>query len=192
MKESELSETNLFIELSLLQPNWFSALVSKAQFKPTVKLNRLEDLIDNLKTLSLKDPNTTACVKNWVHRSRGFLHWHTLFRANWHYNKNPDKEFIIFRDMNKVQSRKTSLRNVKFENDVHVSVKHIGGDIKVMRELHDKKELEKDVGALSSLTPVNISLLLISDSKKQMDNENTSSFTDGKEGFIIPINNCII
>ena len=94
--------------------------------------------------------------------------------------------------MNKVQSKKTSLRNVKFENDVHVSVKHIGGDIKVMRELHDKKELEKDVGALSSLTPVNISLLLISDSKKQMDNENTSSFTDGKEGFIIPTNNCII
>ena len=46
--------------------------------------------------------------------------------------------------------------------------------------------------SMLSLTPVNISLLLISDSKKQMDNENTSSFTDGKEGFIIPTNNCII
>ena len=69
-KESELSETDLFIELSLLQPNWFSALFSKAHCKPTVKLNRLEDLIDNLKTLCLKDPNTTACVENCVHKSR--------------------------------------------------------------------------------------------------------------------------
>jgi len=152
LKEARLNEQELFIELSLLQPNWFSALVSKSYCQKKVKLGKLENLIGNLDNLSLDDGRTIACIDNWAHRTCGFLHWHTISRANWHFNDHPDEEFLVFRNMKKLLKRKGSrLKLVEFKNDVHVSTKHIVSAVSIVQQLQNKRDLGQDFGALNSL-----------------------------------------
>ena len=84
----------------------------------------------------------------------GFMHWHTIFRTNWHYVNNRDTEFDIFYGMKKLldqnQDSDKFQKTIKFRSDIVVKRSELVNNLKIVREfVLQKREVEK--GALSTL-----------------------------------------
>ena len=84
----------------------------------------------------------------------GFMHWHTIFRTNWHYVNNRDTEFDIFYGMKKLldqnQDSDKLQKTIKFRSDIVVKRSELVNNLKIVREfVLQKRGVEK--GALSTL-----------------------------------------
>jgi len=152
---AQLSGNNLFIELSLLQPNWLSVLVSqelvKKEEKPVVSLQDLSDKFSQLEVS--KDGGLVASMDNLAHRMCGFLHYHTIFRNIWHHSKKDVNDLDTFRYMNKLLSRghKSTEKTIKFKSDVQVNISELVADMNTLREFVNEGMKEEVGGSLPAL-----------------------------------------
>ena len=84
-------------------------------------------------------------------------HWHTIFRANWHYSKKDGTELETFRYLNKLLDRghkSYTEKVIKFKNDVEVRVPQLVSDLNTLRDyVNDGMVCEKEnvMGALLAL-----------------------------------------
>jgi len=132
--ETSLDTDTLYIELYLLQPNWFSYLVSKYIMQPKSKSSgsSLGDLVNSFKEMSIKGQDTRSLV---IQKYFSFSYIHVLLRANWFYNQVPDKRpFVTFSNLKKLTAKtdKRDSKEVRFRNGVKVSVKNQLKDLKKM------------------------------------------------------------
>ena len=122
-EEAQLSAESLYFELSMVQPNWFSVMVSHSLMtkysKYYEKVTGLFELRSRFSGLSIScDIPLIMVIDNYAHRLCSFQQIHSIFRANWHYSKNTDSEFQTYKYLNKLEDTgiKTVDKIIKFED----------------------------------------------------------------------------
>ena len=148
MREASLGPRELQTELALLQPSWFSAAVSRCLLsgQQSVDTSRgLSGVITSLASLSLGSPEVGLVMENYCHKLMAHQHAHTIFRANWHFVRNKDKEFRAFKMMNKLEEKGVSLSGklVRLE-EVAVKQSSIIDSVNLMRNFSNRKPEESD------------------------------------------------
>merc|ERR1719153_136675 len=132
---------DIYIELSLLQPNWLSVLVSRYFMKKRVDVG---ESLACMKDLKLEDDNDndndgdkslTRHVENWSHRLCGLQQAHAVFRANWHFVRDGG-QFKDFKHLSRLEERGVSLQNkmVKME-DVGVRLSKLVESVNCIRDV---------------------------------------------------------
>ena len=147
LKEASLGFRGLQAELFLLQPSWLSAAVSRSLLSGhQVDMSRgISEVIASLASLSLGSSEVGPVMENYCHKLMAHQHAHTIFRANWHFVRNKDKEFRAFRMMNKLEEKGVSLssRVIRLE-EVAVKQSGILDSVNVIRNFSNKKLEESD------------------------------------------------
>ena len=147
LKEASLGSRGLQVELFLLQPSWLSAAVSRSLLSGhQVDMSRgISEVISSLASLSLGSSEVGPVMENYCHKLMAHQHAHTIFRANWHFVRNKDKEFRAFRMMNKLEEKGVSLssRVIRLE-EVAVKQSGILDSVNVIRNFSNKKLEESD------------------------------------------------
>ena len=151
-----LSAEHLYMELSMLQPNWFSLLVSRYIInQEKVDIGESLSGLGKLK-LEEHDKTFTMTVDNWSHRLCGFQQAHAIFRANWHYVRSSDKQFKDFKHMSRLEERGVNVQDkmVKLE-DVGVRLSKVVESINMIRDFANNNSGQVDksggMGVLNSL-----------------------------------------
>jgi len=149
-----LSAEHLYMELSMLQPNWLSLLVSRHIISQE-KVDIGESLagLEKLK-LEEKDKTFTMTVDNWSHRLCGFQQAHAIFRANWHYVRSSDTQFKDFKHMSRLEERGVNVHNkmVKLE-DVGVRLSKVVESVNTFRDsANNNSGHEEKSGGMSVLS----------------------------------------
>ena len=141
LKEASLGSRGLQAELFLLQPSWLSAAVSRSLLSGhQVDMSRgISEVISSLASLSLGSSEVGPVMENYCHKLMAHQHAHTIFRANWHFVRNQDKEFRAFRMMNKLEEKGVSLssRVIRLE-EVAVKQSGILDSVNVIRNFSNK------------------------------------------------------
>ena len=148
MKEASLGPRDTQVELALLQPSWFSAAVSKSLLsgQHSVDLSRgVSGVITSMASLSLGSPEVGLVMENYCHKLLAHQHAHTIFRANWHFVRNKDKEFRAFRMMNKLEEKGVSLSNrmIRLE-EIAVKQSSIIDSVNTIRNFSNMKPEESN------------------------------------------------
>ena len=148
MKEASLGPRDTQVELALLQPNWFSAAVSKSLLcgHHSVDMSRgVSGVITSMASLNLGSPDIGLVMENYCHKLLAHQHAHTIFRANWHFVRNKDKEFRAFRMMNKLEEKGVppNSRMIRLE-EIAVKQSSIIDSVNTIRNFSNKKPEESD------------------------------------------------
>ena len=148
LKEASLGSRGLQMELFLLQPSWLSAAVSRSLLsgQHQVDMSRgISEVIASLASLSLGSSEVGPVMENYCYKLMAHQHAHTIFRANWHFVRNKDKEFRAFRMMNKLEEKGVSLssRMIRLE-EVSVKQSSILDSVNVIRNFSNKKSEESE------------------------------------------------
>ena len=122
-EEAHLTAEELYFELSLVQPNWFSVMVSHSLMtkfsKYYEKVTGLFELRSRFSGLSIScDIPLIMAIDNYAHRLCSFQQIHSIFRANWHYSKSAESEFQSYKYLNNLEDTgiKTVDKIIKFED----------------------------------------------------------------------------
>jgi len=165
-EEVHLTAEEMYYELSMLQPNWFSVMVSHSLMtkfsKYYEKVTGFFELRSRFSGLSIScDIPLIMVIDNYAHRLCSFQQIHSIFRANWHYSKNPDTEFQTYKYLNKLEETgvKTVDKIIKFEDvlfrltsatdSISILTDFANNKIKFLDE--DCKGDFDDIGALRAL-----------------------------------------
>ena len=148
LNEASLGSRGLQMELFLLQPSWLSAAVSRSLLsgQHQVDMSRgISEVIASLASLSLGSSEVGPVMENYCYKLMAHQHAHTIFRANWHFVRNKDKEFRAFRMMNKLEEKGVSLssRMIRLE-EVSVKQSSILDSVNVIRNFSNKKSEESE------------------------------------------------
>ena len=114
MAEAGLAARDLQVELAMLQPSWLSAAVSRHLLSSQHSVDTprgVSGIISSLASLDLGASEAGLVMENYCHKMMAHQHAHTIFRANWHFVKNKEREFCVFRMMNKLEDRGISLNS---------------------------------------------------------------------------------
>jgi len=149
--------SDIYIELSLLQPNWLSLLVSRYIMKR--RGVEVGESLACLKNLKLEDKLFSRNIENWSHRLCGLQQAHAVFRANWHFVSGKEcDQFKDFKHLSRLEDKGTSIQNkmVKME-DVGLRLSKVVESVNTIREVANsnsmgfEKQDDGDLSALSSL-----------------------------------------
>jgi len=108
LTEAQLPATQLYTELSLTTPAWFSVMLSH---RLLARCSRQYEKVTDVSCLRSRFESLSQCnnitiilaMDNFAHKQIGFQHIHTVFRAYWHFFKNPHTEFRVYKHLAKLE-----------------------------------------------------------------------------------------
>merc|ERR1719318_1082954 len=130
----------LHTELVLMQPNWFSFLVSKQimllEDASRSKLASLGDLVRMFQGLNVREKQRGLICENMIQKCFSVTHTHVLLRAHWFFSTQTEgKRFETFLGMKQLlPSKKEQKKVVEFRNGLKISVSQQLRDLKTLRK----------------------------------------------------------
>lgn len=157
MTSKNMSSDQRYMELSLLQPNWLSLLVSRQLLSQEGGVD-VGDSLAGLANLRLEshDQSFSRNVENWSHRLCGLQQAHAIFRANWHSVRSDggQQQFKVFKHLSRLEDKGVSVQNkmVKME-DVGLRLSKVVESVNAIRDVaNNNSVLEEKLGETSALT----------------------------------------
>ena len=119
--EVVLPAETLYMEMFLLTPAWFSALVSHRMMarsnRQFEKLTTLPSLRPKLTELAQScDINLLLSLDNFTHKLLSFQQCHSVFRAYWHHFKNSGSEFTVYKHLNSLEETGPKTKVIQFDS----------------------------------------------------------------------------
>ena len=160
MTQSQLATRDVQLELGLLQPSWLSAAVSRQLLTSVHNIDvsgqGVPGLLSQMSSSSSPmSPDMRIILDNYFYKLCSYQHSHTIFRANWHHVRSKEKDFRVFKMMNKLEDKGVVVHNkmVKFE-EISVKQSNIIETVNLIRDFanNNRDHLDKtDQTGLASL-----------------------------------------
>ena len=150
LASSELSSRGLYIEVSLVQPPWLSALLSQRLLSSLYDLAPGQSLQSSLQSTAVTE-RQQYLMEVACHKLCAYQQAHNIFRAYWHFLRQPGKAFKTFKHMIKLEEGdpKASNKVIKYEA-VAVKVSTVVENVNTIKRLSTDKG-EDLTGAISAL-----------------------------------------
>ena len=153
LETAQLSSRELYLELSLLQPSWLSALVCQNLLSSLYDINAARSLKEILQSgtgQSSQDLRLQYLLELTSSKLCSFQQAHTIFRANWFYVRSPQKEFKIFKHMKLEEEEYNSTNKMIKYEEVGVKLATIVENVNTIRNIANNKS-EDIKGSISAL-----------------------------------------